>query len=305
MSGAVQAFAMVPQRACFDKNLSHANRTLLCILAAYRNSRTGWCWPSFKTLASDMGYEGPNAERQIRRMLNDLRDAGYIELRLIKEAGKLKVGIPLDLPEPTEDQMLAEDVGNLPHDDGAICPQPMGQFAHIREQKKENRRNEQSTFASLTRAKAENELKLEPPKQTKQPALDEFSQFWKAYPNKTDKDDARRAFAKARKGTPFVLIMTGLESYNFKPFPTYSPPMAATWLNKRRWLPPESQLVTPQDDNAEALEMWEKARDKPREEKERMLMVFKEFAPVAYRTITERERAETRSRADHQEQMRP
>ena len=66
-----------------------------------------------------------------------------------------------------------------------------------------------------------------------------FDEFWKVYPRKQSKKDAKRAFTKACKTEEqFHTIMAGLRSvietdWNGKD-PKYIPP-PATWLNGRRW----------------------------------------------------------------------
>jgi hypothetical protein len=72
------------------------------------------------------------------------------------------------------------------------------------------------------------------------PPTDEFDQFWAAYPRKTGKDDARKAFFKARKRVSLREIAEGLNAQ----LPTWPDPKSAegrfiphpaTWLNGGRW----------------------------------------------------------------------
>jgi hypothetical protein len=67
--------------------------------------------------------------------------------------------------------------------------------------------------------------------------MDQFEQFWRAYPRRIGKGAARKAFEKALKLATVEEIMTGLSrqlSYyasreqQFIPHPT-------TWLNQERW----------------------------------------------------------------------
>lgn len=67
--------------------------------------------------------------------------------------------------------------------------------------------------------------------------MDQFEQFWKAYPRRIGKGAARKSFEKSLKLATFEEIMTGLSrqiSYyasreqQFIPHPT-------TWLNQERW----------------------------------------------------------------------
>lgn len=72
------------------------------------------------------------------------------------------------------------------------------------------------------------------------PPTDEFDQFWAAYPRKTGKDDARKAFSRARKRVSLRVIAEGLNAQ----LPTWPDPKSsegrfiphpATWLNGGRW----------------------------------------------------------------------
>ena len=65
--------------------------------------------------------------------------------------------------------------------------------------------------------------------------IDQFDQFWQAYPRKCSKGLARRAFLKARKNTSFELIMDGLRNFQFDPREKFVP-YPATWINQERWL---------------------------------------------------------------------
>jgi len=74
----------------------------------------------------------------------------------------------------------------------------------------------------------------------KQANAEQFEAFWKAYPKKTAKQDAEKAFAKINPDQPlFALMMDSLsracrsadwqkDGGQFVPYP-------ATWLNGRRW----------------------------------------------------------------------
>jgi len=66
-------------------------------------------------------------------------------------------------------------------------------------------------------------------------ALALFDEFWKAYPRKTDKANARKAWAKAIKKKPADQIITAAAAYAAtKPEPKYTA-HPSTWLNGERW----------------------------------------------------------------------
>ncbi len=76
-----------------------------------------------------------------------------------------------------------------------------------------------------------------------------FAEFWEAYPRKTAKDDARKAWMKATKRAKPAEIMAGLARATFdqREFPRFVP-HPTTWLNRGQWqdeggAPPTDQLT--------------------------------------------------------------
>lgn len=71
------------------------------------------------------------------------------------------------------------------------------------------------------------------------PGESPFDAFWRAYPRKTGKGDARNKFAKALTKTTFETIMTALErvkgSAQWQRDGGQYIPHPATWLNQERW----------------------------------------------------------------------
>jgi hypothetical protein len=64
----------------------------------------------------------------------------------------------------------------------------------------------------------------------------DFEVFWSDYPKRLNpaKADARKAYKTARKHGSAAEILAGLRACHFSLDPTYVP-MAATWLNQKRW----------------------------------------------------------------------
>jgi hypothetical protein len=69
---------------------------------------------------------------------------------------------------------------------------------------------------------------------TPQGGPDRFDEFWAAYPRKTAKVSARKAWTKAVKSTDPQVILDGLARYRFSDDPQYIA-HPATWLNGGRW----------------------------------------------------------------------
>lgn len=74
---------------------------------------------------------------------------------------------------------------------------------------------------------------------------EEFDQFKAAYPRRPNNawGPAFTSFCRARRVAEFPEIMAGLARYQFRADPQFRP-MAATWLNQRRWLCEAVDLAT-------------------------------------------------------------
>ena len=97
-----------------------------------------------------------------------------------------------------------------------------------------------ATPETETEAKGETKAKGEEETKQRACALDtEFSEFWSAYPNKKKKQNARKAYEKARKAVSAELILTAV--YRQKGWTEWKKdggkyiPHPATWLNGGCW----------------------------------------------------------------------
>jgi len=77
-----------------------------------------------------------------------------------------------------------------------------------------------------------------------------FEKFWKIYPRKVAKAEAKKAWTKVIKKTPIEVILQGAKRYAEDPYrqPMYTA-HPTTWLNQERWtddpLPPRP--LTPEE----------------------------------------------------------
>lgn len=81
---------------------------------------------------------------------------------------------------------------------------------------------------------------------------DPFDEFWKAYPNKTGKDAARKAFDKRKPGKQLLADMLDAleiqkQSEQWRKQGGQFIPNPATWLNQGRWQDGESMESTHQE----------------------------------------------------------
>lgn len=68
-----------------------------------------------------------------------------------------------------------------------------------------------------------------------------FTSFWAKYPNKSGKAPAYKKWLNLKKGE-IDKIMNTIDAFiAYKPFESYSHPMASTYINQRRW---EDELPT-------------------------------------------------------------
>lgn len=62
-----------------------------------------------------------------------------------------------------------------------------------------------------------------------------FDEFWKLYPTKTGKEESKKKYEKLSLKDREKIFDTLKAFVDYKPFPTYNHPMAATYINQKRW----------------------------------------------------------------------
>lgn len=70
--------------------------------------------------------------------------------------------------------------------------------------------------------------------------IEVFERFWRLYPRKIGRGQARRAFLAALKKAPAMRILAALQKHSFNPQERFQP-HPATWLNDERWLDEQPQ----------------------------------------------------------------
>lgn len=76
-------FAVIPERATFDRAVSPAMYRMLGALGSYA-TRDGWCWPELSTLAGRLDQTEGAVQKMIRRLI----DAGYVEMHYETRKGR-------------------------------------------------------------------------------------------------------------------------------------------------------------------------------------------------------------------------
>ncbi len=72
---------MIPRRAVLDQEMSHAEFRALAAVASFRNTVSGWAWPSQAAIADALGLKkGQAGEERVRQLLKGSVQRGYLEL---------------------------------------------------------------------------------------------------------------------------------------------------------------------------------------------------------------------------------
>ena len=87
--------------------------------------------------------------------------------------------------------------------------------------------------------------------ENKNKEISAFLEFWEIYPNKKDKEKAKRAFSAALKKTDTETILRAAKKYRDDPTrkPDYTK-YPATWLNAASW---ENDYTQPQEDRSQRI----------------------------------------------------
>lgn len=211
-------FSAVPDWVTFHPDLSAYAVRLYSGLMRYADKETGVAFPRRETLAVKLHM----SERTVDAAVKELQAAGALvsRQRWTDEAG----GIFYERGPGRRQTSTEYTVLVVP----ALAPQVMRGSPHAlapQEMQANDSHLTTNDKKQTTRARA---------RETAPPAPDLFAEFWTAYPKKTGKDAARRAYAKALQRDTHDAVMAGLRRYRFSTDPQYVP-HPSTWLNGGRW----------------------------------------------------------------------
>lgn len=227
-----------------QRHMPTTPKLLLMVLADYVNGDDE-CWPGAVALAPEVGV----TPRTIQIVLRDLEAKGVIKrehrvplsgrgravdtIRLVYDglASAFAVIERPNKPAPGRPATNAKKSHLDPHDQPEVDARPTGSSRHDQPEVDDI----PSSFMNQS---------VEPPNEPS-PRESPFDAFWQAYPQKTAKGAARRAWGRALRavGGEHQRIVDGAKRYrddpNRDPGFTAAP---ATWLNGDRWdddpLPP-------------------------------------------------------------------
>jgi len=187
-------------------NLTTGQKLVLLALADHAGV-DGRCYPSTGRLGERCGL----GERQVRKHLDALEEAGLIT-KLERRRRK--------------DGTLGVWTYQVNHRSSSSASPPELQFQEKCPTVPVVHRNSSSAH--------ETSVTEPPPNQHPTPVEDGFDRFWAAYPRKTAKADARKAWKQVTKTTDPHTILAGLEKYGFSLDRRFVP-YPASWLRGLRW----------------------------------------------------------------------
>ena len=228
------------EQASRDSRLSGNHFRLLYVIGEHFNAKTGEAWPSQQRLATLIGL----SERQVRYLLRDLIDAGYLEINKPgkREANRYRIPAQWSIDRAAAHCRSSDRVtGNSAHSDRQ--PTASG--------------DRQSTAAKPSLS--EPSLKNTPRRtdlgsiKNKNTGIEEepsFPAFWSAYPRHEGEAQARREYAKALKLVSPAELLIGAQRYAIQRSgeePKYTK-RAGNWLRDECWTEFDLRSDPNQDD---------------------------------------------------------
>lgn len=203
--------------ALIIQGVRDTEKLLLIVLANYADENMQ-CWPSQERLAKDTCM----SVRSVGRCFAGLEKVGYVERHQRRRDDGFRASdlIVLRLDSPAI----------MSHDSLSPDKQSHDKSAHLTRQK---RRISHDRLAEPTSFEPTIEPSVEPSK--KRAREDSFDIFWKTYPHKVGKGDARNAFVKAITRSDLLTMLDGVRRYIASKPPDRAWCNPATWLNQDRW----------------------------------------------------------------------
>lgn len=209
--------------------------TLLFARIQFRGGTDGWWEATRARILADTRM----SEYQFKHALQTLKNAGYVETERVS-AYNATLRYRVVIAETTEKAHSAISTSHIP-------PSEVATIAV----------SETANSAVSTSSKNIEEQKQESPI-----VPTDFDEFWKAYPRKEGKGQARTAWKSAcKKTTPPVLISAAIEYRQWLERQQKSPQfyaMPATWLNGERWLDERTVTKSNMESHMDLVEnLWE------------------------------------------------
>jgi hypothetical protein len=177
-------FAIIPANVRYDKELTANAKLLYGEITALCNDK-GFCWATNQYFA-DLYDIHPNS---ISRLISQLEKRGYIKLDIKKIPTGYQRHIFIVEPQHNCEGAI-NNIVNTPHDKNVITPI----------NKKVNKNNTKNINNTTINNTSE--------------YIGEFETLWSIYPNKKGREQALKAYIKARKAkVEYETIKIGLQKY--------------------------------------------------------------------------------------------
>jgi DNA-binding transcriptional ArsR family regulator len=243
-----------------QKGLKPAAKIVLYWLADHHNEETGLCFPSLKTLADECEMN----KSTLIRHLDALEEMGLIkrDKRNRENGSRASNSYRLTLTPVAERNHPCRETQQAPvakrNSHTNLGNTNLGIEPSLAHRDAAGECVQQDLLPTLS-----DQIGLV---QSKSPYLggladgcetidDEFAIVWKHYPRKVDKQDARTAWAKARKTNTFETIVKPLGVFIRvqKGGDISKIPYLTTWLNKKRWEGDQTHAVNRAETTADRL----------------------------------------------------
>ncbi|MBQ6398418.1 MAG: helix-turn-helix domain-containing protein [Oscillospiraceae bacterium] len=251
-------WAVIPAKVRYDEQIP-PNAKLLYAEISSLIGPGGYCWARNDYFCSVFGF----SDRTVRDLLTALKDAGYIRIEERREqhkvlsSRKIYASInPLQGEPPPPSGSLLEDF--LQKDD----PEAVFSAKIFRKSAKIFQKEAETPYKKITNKNLPEESPRTSPRRTPECLPERFEAFWKFYrsipgeggqPRNEKRAEAVKAWDKLRPDDKLVdrigrALQKQLRTADWRK--GVGIPMAATYLNQRRWedaeeLPDEAELLAP------------------------------------------------------------
>ena len=236
------AYVVIPSPVFFDRNL-HARAILLYGLISSMSNYKGYCWAKNETMAKYLGLDEDNSDRTVRRLLEKLKDNGYIRVDLSNTDGITVRKIFLDKVFNRPDKNVRQP--------GQKCPDRPDKNV------RQNNIKNNNIPPIVPQGGQEHQNPKKPTKRraptgdvVMSPELEEsFSRFYEAYPKKQARPIARLRWSQLEPDEDLVqIILQAVENQKCTSqwLDGYIP-QPGKWLNDRRWEDEVTPAAKPED----------------------------------------------------------
>jgi hypothetical protein len=223
-------FAILTAEVRYDKELSSTAKLLYAEISALTNAE-GFCWANNSYFAELFDCH----EKSISRTISLLEKKNYVRTELIKRGYKTQRKIYINVANIGNKNVTDRGNKNVTAD-GNKNVTDIGNKNVTLEGNKNVTQNNIISFNNIN-----NNNKINSKKNMSISDLEhEFEEVWKLYPRKDGKQDAKKAYIKARKEkTTYEQVENGIKRFieSLKERGTQKEyiPMGSSWFNQRRW----------------------------------------------------------------------